>query len=143
MSSLNLIPNPQVVVAQAAIFLAHIYVVNKLLLAPFLSLKSKQDAATNGSEQEAKILMEKYTQTALKVEQRLGLVLKESLDLKKRKKDEARQDQQRMLAAHTQKMESELSRFRQELSAAFLVEKKKISSITERVVDEIYRKITL
>ncbi len=59
MSSLNLNPDPIVMGVQAGIFLTNMYIVKKLMLDPYMKLRTARDAKTGGSQAAAEELLDK------------------------------------------------------------------------------------
>jgi F0F1-type ATP synthase membrane subunit b/b' len=51
MSSLNLVPNPAIMVIEAGIFLANLVVVKKFLLEPYLNVHTQRVKLTKGSQE--------------------------------------------------------------------------------------------
>lgn len=71
MASLNLTPNPVAVLTQAAIFAVNLIIVKKLMLNPFLRQKKIRDAATTGSQSDAKELIAASEQMTQEMTQRV------------------------------------------------------------------------
>ncbi len=67
MSQLNLTPDPVLLGTQALIFLANMFVVKKLILNPYLAVRSRREAATGGSHHEA----DKLSKDALALEEKI------------------------------------------------------------------------
>lgn len=58
MAHLNLSPDPVVLGVQAGIFLANMYIVKKLMLDPYMKLRTARDAKTGGSQHDAQALLD-------------------------------------------------------------------------------------
>lgn len=67
MSQLNLTPDPVIIATQAAIFLANMFVIKKLILNPYLAVRGRREASTGGSQHEA----QKLAQDALGLEAKI------------------------------------------------------------------------
>lgn len=59
MAHLNLTPDPVVLGVQAGIFLTNMFVIKKLILEPYMKVRSARDAKTGGSQHDAEALLVK------------------------------------------------------------------------------------
>jgi F0F1-type ATP synthase membrane subunit b/b' len=71
MSQLNLTPDPVVLGAQAAIFLANMFVVKNLILEPYLSVRARREASTGGSQEAAAKLVSEAKALETKITERM------------------------------------------------------------------------
>ncbi len=71
MSQLNLKPDPVVLGIQAAIFLANMFIVKKLMLEPYLSVRSRREAQTGGSQDAAQKLLQEAQALEAKITDRM------------------------------------------------------------------------
>ena len=71
MSSLNLVPNPSVMVVQAGLFIANFVAIKKLLLEPYLKVYDKRQSLTVGNKSEADQLIQKNENAMLEIKQRI------------------------------------------------------------------------
>ncbi len=71
MSQLNLTPDPVVLGAQAAIFLANMFVVKKTILEPYLLVRSRREASTGGSQEAASKLIAEANALESKITERM------------------------------------------------------------------------
>lgn len=140
MASLELIPKVPVLIAQTGVFLANVFVIKKLFVEPFLSVKDRRDAATVGSADHAvKILQEAdrlasditskvetaYTQASAAREAQRNQALAKKTDLIKAADDEARR--------HIESIEKQI---KQEVES----ERQKIPAIVNSLTQEFYTK---
>lgn len=70
MSDLNLVPNPIVIGIQSAIFLASIFVVKKLFVSPYLTLREKRTQMTSGQAEESKEAYGQVSRIKMEIENR-------------------------------------------------------------------------
>ena len=70
-SSLNLKPDLPIMIIQAGLFLVNMYVVKKLILEPYLLLRSSREKATGGSQLEAQELVAKSSKLDQEVAEKL------------------------------------------------------------------------
>ena len=89
MSQLNLTPDPIVLGAQAAIFLANMFVVKKLILTPYLSVRSRREASTGGNQDVALKLTTDAQALETKITERMRAAHKEAASAREAIKQEA------------------------------------------------------
>lgn len=77
MSTLNLTPNPVVILTQAAVFFVHIAIVKRLILDPYLQMINRRRAATAGKNQQAKQLEAEIAVAEAEISKRLDVCRKE------------------------------------------------------------------
>ena len=94
MSSLNLTPDPQLMFAQATIFIANMYVVKRYLINPFMKIKEQRDALTDGSEHEAVRLEQESAEMLKTINEKIASVRQQCL--------EAQGEQERVLGQKRQ-----------------------------------------
>jgi F0F1-type ATP synthase membrane subunit b/b' len=78
MSQLNLTPDPIIIATQAAIFLANLLVIKKLILNPYLAVRARREASTGGSQHEAQKLAEDVLGLEAKITERMRVAHKDA-----------------------------------------------------------------
>lgn len=139
MSSLNLVPNPQLMVAQAVVFFANLYVVKRLMVEPFLKLKEKREEKTTGSDVLAKNMMFECERKESEIEKKTASFFLENNENRKKIKDEARKKQQQLLSQSREENEQKIISYTKELRDSYEQEKKKIGSAVNSLSEEFYR----
>ena len=71
MSSLNLTPNPSILLVQLGLFLANLFVIKKLILQPYLALRARREAMTTGNAGEAQKLAHEASEKAKQIDDKL------------------------------------------------------------------------
>ena len=71
MSTLNLTPNPSILLIQLGLFLANLFVIKKLILQPYLELRTKREAMTKGNAGVAQKLTQEAAQKAKQIDDQL------------------------------------------------------------------------
>ncbi len=89
MSQLNLKPDVVVIASQAAIFLANMFVIKKLILNPYLSVRAKREASTGGSQHEAQKMAADALGLEAKITDRMRTAHKEAAVSREAIKSEA------------------------------------------------------
>ena len=89
MSHLNLTPDPVIIATQAAIFLANMFVIKKLILNPYLSVRSRREASTGGNQHEAQKLAQDALGLEAKITERVRAAHKEASTAREVIKSEA------------------------------------------------------
>lgn len=138
MASLNLVPDPELLVIQAGIFLANLVVVKKLMIDPYLRLKDKRLAMTTGGQEEAEKTLQECRQKSLDLERQVSEARTAAKVTRQEKKSEADADYQKTLAEAKKEASEYLDKLRGELSENLKGEREKIPGLVRQLTDEVY-----
>lgn len=89
MAELNLVPNPAVVVVQAAFFISNVVVAKKFFVEPYLKLKDTRDALTTKTLASARAMSLEVDQKSKEIDQRIGGAIREAQAHRERLHQEA------------------------------------------------------
>lgn len=141
MSGLNLIPNPPVMLLQAAIFVSQVVVVNKLFVKPFRELKRKREAGTVGAEQKSEKLSEEQEKLSIEIKKKMEELKGQLQSFREKERADAKIRRDR----EVQEAHSELTEFvtlsRNEIQGSLDEERAKLETVTKDLVEDLYRKI--
>ena len=139
MAQLHLVPNPTVLVVQAGFFLTILVTVKRLLLEPYLSVRSKRQAMTTGSQDGAKQIIRQNAekteeiQTAIKTASAEAQTLSQSiLQAANLEKDKLIQEAEAAAKQVTKKMSDEIK-------AELQQEQVKVPGIVAKLADTMFQ----
>lgn len=139
MSSLNLVPNPTVLIVQAGIFLANAVVAKKFILDPFIKVHKQRYGATKGS-QELAIKLEEENKTKT---QGITFKIQEAASSAHKLRDEivskARSEKDLILKKAEAEARDYLEAMSKEIKSQIDVERIKIPSIVVAMTTEVYQ----
>lgn len=139
MASLNLVPNPPVLVVQAGIFLASLAIVKKLYVDPYLAVRDRRDALTLGNKDAAAAAL---TQ-AEAVQQKVADVLSSAADTAKKSREASRagaiEKRNAILSAAEAAAKSEVNAVEKTIHGELAAEKAKIPAIVAALTQEVYQ----
>lgn len=141
MSSLNLTPNPTVMVIEAGVFLVNFWVVKKLLLEPYLGVSAKRKQFTEGNQNQAEHLEKENLQSAQNIQSQLGLVADESRALRDQTVQEAKSKRDQIVNSASEEASKTVEAMRQELSRELTSEQARIPALVERLTKEFVQKV--
>ncbi len=141
MSSLNLVPNPTIMVIQAGLFLANFFVVKKFLLEPYLKVHSERVKLTEGSQQQAEHLQQESSQAVDRIHARLQEVGVETRSLREQTIATARIKRDDLVSRATEEANRVVASMRQELSRELEEQRRLVPdlvrSLSQQLVDKI------
>lgn len=141
MSSLNLTPNPTVMVIEAGVFLVNFLVVKKLLLEPYLAVNAQRKQLTEGNQNQAEHLEIENQQSAQKIKSQLGLVADESRALREQAVQKAKSKRDSIVNSASEQASKTIESMRQELSRELASEQASIPALVERLTREFVQKV--
>ncbi len=141
MSSLNLTPNPTIMVIEAGVFLVNFLVVKKLLLEPYLSVNAKRKQLTEGNQSQAEHLEIENQQSAQKIKTQLGMVADESRALREQAVLSAKSKRDSIVHSASEVASQTIESMRQELSRELAAEQARIPALVERLTKEFVQKV--
>ena len=142
MSELNLIPNPQVMLAQALIFASQFYIVNKFLVTPFSKLREKRNQATVGADLRSGELNQEIQTLSEAVQAKLGEAHGVIRSLRETERINAKAQRDGFVQKAQKEMSDLIQLTRKDIESNLLEERKKLDSLTKALVEDMYSKIT-
>jgi F0F1-type ATP synthase membrane subunit b/b' len=142
MSSLNLIPDVELLCAQTGIFLANLVVVKTLFITPYLELQKKRKAQTADRQNEAKKTLESCAQQTQELESRIKAAYSQAGAESEDLKSKALAEQKDLIAAAKKQAEVALDSMRQEIAALVQKESNKIPALAAQLSKEFYQTLT-
>ena len=141
MSDLNLIPNPQLMFAQALVFFSQVYVVNKFLVVPFARLKKLRSRVTVGADLKADELMREIKVVSGEIHTYLAKTQEDIKKIKEVERLDAKKIRDLEIAQAQKEMTDLISVARKNIQKDLQEERKKIQGSVSGFVDEIYAKL--
>ncbi len=141
MSSLNLVPNPAIMVIQAGIFLANLVVVKKFLLEPYLAVRDERVKLTYGSQDLAESLRQENELAAEKIHFRLQEVGTEARSLRDAALAHARTRRDEILQKATAAAQQIVVGVRTEISRDMEEQRRGIPVLVQNLSRQVLEKI--
>ena len=141
MSSLNLTPNPTVMVIEAGVFLVNFLVVKKLLLEPYLRVSAQRKQLTEGSQSQAEHLEIENQKAAQKIQSQLNLVADESRALRDQIVQNAKITRDQLVNSASTEASKVIEGLRQELCRELASERELIPTLVAQLTREFVQKI--
>jgi F0F1-type ATP synthase membrane subunit b/b' len=142
MAQLNLSPDPVVLGAQAAIFLANMLVVKKLILEPYLSVRSRREASTGGSQTEAQSLLNEADALEDKITQRMRAAHKDASIARDKIKNEAMNKRTAILAQADAEAKKEQAKIISEIESNLREERLRKDATIKEIADGFFAEVT-
>ena len=139
MASLNLVPNPGLLLVQAGIFLANMVVVRKLMVDPYLSLKDRRQALTTGSKEEGEALLRECHQKNEALSQQIAKSRLEASAFRQQQCLEAESEAHALVAGAKKEASEYAEALRTELRENLRQESEKVPAIVAKLVEEVYQ----
>lgn len=138
MSSLNLNPNPTVMLVQTGIFIANFWAIKKLFLEPYLKLADKRSNLTFGNREEADALNRRNEEALKKLTAKLEQARDEAAKMRHQVAEQTEVKRQSVVGD----AESEAKKVVEEVRASIQIElekeKSKLPGLISELTDEIY-----
>lgn len=142
MASLNLTPDPVVLGVQAGIFLLNMYVVKKLILDPYMKLRTAQDAKTGGSQNEAQALLDKASEMDRIVGEKMRDAHKSAAAARESIKSTANAKRAELLAHAESKARAEQQEIHRAISSNLQEERAKKEQTIQQITNEFVQLAT-
>jgi F0F1-type ATP synthase membrane subunit b/b' len=142
MSQLNLKPDPIVLGVQAVIFLANMFVVKKLMLEPYLSLSSRREAQTGGSQETAHKLMLEAQALEGKITERMRAAHKEASQIRDAIKKEASDKRAALLAKAESESKAEQVKIESAITENLKEERSRKEDTIKLIGDQFFAQVT-
>ena len=138
MAALNLTPDAGLVLTQAGIFLANLYVVKKLMLEPYIKLRDKRHMSTHGGQEEAtKALQEVEAQSQI-VNMKISQALEQAKAIREKSKSDAKTKQHEIVEKAKVESKSRLEAVSQDIKSNLEQEFKKVPDLVKSMTNEVF-----
>lgn len=138
MASLNLVPNPPVLVVQAGIFLANLAIIKKLYVDPYLTVRDRREKLTVGNREDAT----KALQQAEATQTRIAEVLTNAAETARKGKDSVRavaiEKRNSVLSAAEAEAKAQVEAVERQIQSELAAEKAKIPGVVAQLTQEVY-----
>ncbi len=141
MASLNLVPNPLVILVQSGFFLASYVVVKHFYVVPYQKLRARRIAATVGSKDNASEILKSNEESAERIRIQLNDAMKNARQIVDEAKKKAASKRESLLEAAEKDAELTLSSLRGELKANLETERKAIPQVVEALGNKFFEKL--
>lgn len=141
MSSLNLTPNPTVMIIEAGVFLVNLWVVKKLLLEPYLGVSAKRKQLTEGSQSLAENLEIENQKAIQKIQSQLNQVVDETRSLRDQTIQKAKIDRDTLVHGASDDASRTIESMRQELSRELASERTRIPALVDTLTKEFVSRV--
>jgi len=138
MAALNLVPDPEVLVVQAGIFLVALGVVKKLYVEPYLKVRERRLAATVGSKDEATKALGECDTIAQGIEQRLSGAASEAKAARETVRNAANLRRDELIAAATAEANAAVAAVEKDIQGELARERAKVPAVVAQLTDEVY-----
>ena len=139
MASLNLVPNPPVLIVQAGIFLANLAIIKKLYVDPYLTVRDRRDALTLGNKDAAAAALQEAEAT----QQKIAHVLAGAVDAAKKSRETVRlaaiEKRNGILGLAEAEAKAVVQAVEKQIQAELAAEKAKVPAIVAALTQEVYQ----
>ena len=142
MSQLNLTPDPIVLGAQAAIFLTNMFVVKKLILEPYLSVRLRRENATGGNQAVATKLSDEAKALEVKITERMRDAHKEAAVKREQIKADAGTTRTAILKEAENFCKGEQQKIEKEIAANLTEERSKKDETIKSLAQAFFAQVT-
>ena len=139
MATLNLVPDPGVLVVQGGIFLVAMGVVKTLFVGPYLKVRERREAATVGSKDEAIKALAEADAISRMIEDRLAAAASEAKAARERVRDAATAKRDQLLAAATAEANAAVAAVERQIQQDVAAERTKVPGVVAQLTDEVYK----
>ncbi len=139
MSTLNLVPVPQVLLVQGAVFAANFFIIKKLFVEPYLTVRDRRERLTIGSKGDAtKAITEAEVLTT-----KIAAALSNAADAAKKDKETIRAQaitrRQTIVGAAEAEAKTAVAAVEKDVQRVFAVERAKIPAVVQALTQEVYQ----
>lgn len=141
MAQLNLSPDPIVLGVQSAIFLANLFVVKKLILEPYLSVRNKREASTGGSHEEAEKLQAEALALEAKITDKMRAAHKDAAITREKIKNQALHRRSELLAKAETEAKTQQSKVENEIAENLRLERAKKELTIRQIANDFFTQV--
>jgi len=139
MASLELIPNPQVPVVQAGIFLANLVVVKKLWVEPYLTVRDRREKMTAGSKDDATRFLADAERLSEEINAKLKSAAGEAKSHRETIRNAALARRAQILAAAESEAKAHVDTVERQIKDELTRERSKVPAIVQTLTDDVYK----
>lgn len=140
MASLELIPKVPVLIAQTGVFLANVFVVKKLFVDPYLSVKDRRDALTVGSTGNAVKILQEADQLAKDISNKVEAAYSEASAAREAQRNQALAKKTDIIKAADDEARRHIESIEKQIKQEVQTERQKIPAIVNTLTQEFYQK---
>jgi F0F1-type ATP synthase membrane subunit b/b' len=141
MSQLNLKPDPIVLGVQAVVFLVNMFIVKKLMLEPYLTVRSRRDAQTGGSQDAAQKLQHEADALESKITERMRAAHKDAAQVRETIKKEALDKRATMLAKAESEAKAEQAKIETAIATNLKEERVRQDDTIKTISDQFFAQV--
>lgn len=140
MSSLNLSPNPTVMLVQTGIFLANFVAIKKLFLDPYLTLADKRQELTVGNQRDAQVLEQKNEETLRILASKIDQARDEAALTRTQVTTEANSKRDAILSEAELEAKRTIEEMRVQIREELAEERSKLPGIVQELTEAMYQR---
>jgi F0F1-type ATP synthase membrane subunit b/b' len=141
MSQLNLKPDPIVLGVQAVVFLLNMFIVKKLMLEPYLAVRSRRDAQTGGSQDAAQKLQHEAEALESKITERMRSAHKDAAQVREAVKKEALDKRAAILSKAESEAKAEQSKIEAAVASNLKEERARQDQSIQTISDQFFAQV--
>ena len=134
-------PVPRVLVVQAVIFLANTWIVKKLMIDPYLQLRTKRLDYTERKKEQANQRLIEVKQQLAELEARRQAKLNELAELRRQKQTQARNQREEIIRTARQQAEKEIKRAKDTLDNEFQQAQQQLVEVKDQLGQQVLDKL--
>lgn len=138
MADINLVPDPQVIIGQGLAFGAAVYVVNKLILKPYLELRDRRALHTSGAKESSARMLEDIASKSLEIKETKSKIFGQINAQRAKYKEEATLQANEVIASARLAAENELKGFKKEIEQQLATERANVVTASKKICSEIF-----
>lgn len=141
MASLNLVPNVSVMLTQAGIFTATLFVVKRTMLDPFLKVKKKRLHYTVGYKTKAKNLLESNEKIISELNMKMSEASSELSKVREEYKARSLKEKNKIIEDAEKEVKAIIDEAKKQIDNEIASEKEKIPVIAQKLSTEMFDQI--
>lgn len=141
MSSLNLVPNPSVMLVQVGLFVSSFVIIKKLFLEPYLKVSDQREALTKGSVKDAASIIKANECSQIQIDGKLSQMRDESAKLRESAHTAAQQEALSIVSAAESDSKSAVEAIKKGIEIELQEERVKIPRIVEDLTASMFKQV--
>ncbi|MEZ4742871.1 MAG: hypothetical protein R3B45_10565 [Bdellovibrionota bacterium] len=138
MANLDLIPDPQTLVIQGALFGAAAVIVKNKFVKPYLALREKKDGLTSGSKANAEATLKACDEKTKQIETKLVQAFTKAQTIRSEAKQSAQEEQRAIVNAAEAEAKAKVDSISAEILSQYKKELEKLPETVKKLTDEFY-----
>lgn len=140
MASLNLNPNPAVLVTQAGIFLTALFVVKKTMIEPYLKVRTKREQKTLGNQSEADSILVANAEAAARLDAKLHEAATDAKVFAAKIRADANKTKEQLVKEAQENALKTIKAIESDIENTVKEEKQKIPQIVEALASDCFQR---